>query len=121
MPRDSRERDTLKLLVRVETKKKIQQLARAKHTTMNNISNQLIEQQLHHKTDWLELVSAPPSQFRPVEEIVAHYHRVVSSYTLLSLIPHSQIHNFLEKGDRFREEAKTFVHNLKRQQEVAEH
>ena len=121
MPRDSRERDLLKLLVPIETKKKIKQLALAKHTTMNNIGNQLIDRSLNHKTDLLELVADSLSQFRPVEEIVANYHRVVSSYTLLSLIPISQSHNFLEQGTRFRESAKTFVHNLKRQHGVSEH
>ena len=111
------EREILRLLIPVETKRMIKLLAQAKSTTMNNIGNQLIEGQLGpNKTDLVTVIANSVSQFRPVEEIVANHRQVISSFTCLSLIPTTQRDKFLQKGERFIQTSRNFVHSLQTDQ-----
>ena len=110
---DLKERDTLKLMIPIETKEAIRQLAEAKHTSMNNISYLLLKAQLNRRPELLTKIADTLNPFKPLEEILPDYRRVISAYTTLTLVPNTNRDLYLEKSDRFIKSAQEFVQSLK--------
>lgn len=110
---DLKERDTLKLMVPIEMKEAIRQLAEAKRTSMNNISCLLLKAQLNRRPELIAKITSTLNPFKPLEEILPKYRQVVSAYTTLMLVSPTDKDLFMEKSDRFIKDAQEFIQSLK--------
>ena len=110
---DLKERATLKLMVPLELKEAIRQLAEAKRTSMNNIGYLLLKAQLNRRPELITKITNTLNPFKPLEEILPKYRQVVSAYSTLILVSPTDKDLFIEKSARFIKKAQEFVQSLK--------
>ncbi len=124
MKTDTEAKDLLRLLVPTEVKETLKKIANSKNTSLNNIGNLMLNQQLNRKPDLMMGLELAINQINVNQELLPQYRQLISSYTLLKLESEVALlkfrstlnsDSFFEKGDRFMREAKNLVHYLDRQ------